>query len=335
MPIFRVHHREKKQFQDQEAETAQEACDMCYWSREDCDVKVKTPKGGWAKVDTGEIVETPMFENVQQFMDKCQSEYGLDEEATLKLLKVRSVSRLEYRDLVADWKTIEEKAPALLEQAASEAISRTPAPEQAQEPEQLTEGELSEEEKAKLEEVKDKVDKVADREVKIGKVLQEPTKAEKGAWENRVHIMQLAQSAQSTFLKMGSLMYKAREDADWTILSYESFKEYIEDLGLPMQNSYSWATRLIGIYEYLAVKMNIPEKILIEIGVAKLTRLLPLARDGALTMDMLEQAKILSDLDLRAMLGHDVEGGGEAKPDYVVCPRCGNSFDQKKAQRSK
>jgi len=224
-----------------EAETFQAACDQCFWPIVDCDGKIKTPRGGWANVNTGEIVE--------------------------------------------------EVPPQEVEEAA--------AP------------------------------------MKVLAELTDMPEPEKTAWHNRLHIMQLAQTAQSTFLKMGALMYKAQEAGEWTILHYESFREYIDDLGLPMSNSYSWATRLIGIYEFLAVKMGIPEKILIEIGVAKLTRLLPAAREDRLTMEMLEQAKALSDLDLRETLGHNVGGGGDTKPDIIVCPRCGESFNQRTATRAK
>jgi hypothetical protein len=137
------------------------------------------------------------------------------------------------------------------------------------------------------------------------------------------------------FLKIGQLLYTAREKGEWTILHYESFKEYIEDLALPMQNSYSWSTRLINIYEYMVKQMGLEEKVLAEIGVAKLTRLLPLARNGKLTKEVIDAALTLSDLDLREALGHNVKSneGSSDSPDLIICSRCGEIIDVKKASR--
>lgn len=148
-----------------------------------------------------------------------------------------------------------------------------------------------------------------------------PQEQEKKALKTRTQILQLATEAQATFLEMRKLLYEAREEAQWSVLRYESYKEYIEDLGLPMTNSYSWATRLVGIYEYMVVKMGLSNEDLIQIGVAKLSRLLPAAREGKLTAELIEQAKVLSDMDLRVELGHNV-GGGSADT-AIVCPRCG------------
>lgn len=159
--------------------------------------------------------------------------------------------------------------------------------------------------------------------------VEDPTdmpEPEKTAWHNRLHIMQLARDAQVMFLKMGELLYNARENGEWSHLHYETFKEYIEDLALPMTNSYSWSTRLIGIWEYMAVKMGMGEEALLQIGVAKLSRLLPAARDGTLTDELLEKAVVLSDMDLRIELGHNVGEGG-AGTESIVCPRCGQDIN--------
>ncbi|MBU1621862.1 MAG: hypothetical protein KJ604_20595 [Gammaproteobacteria bacterium] len=153
------------------------------------------------------------------------------------------------------------------------------------------------------------------------------TPAEKNAWEHKVAIEAMAVKAQVLFLDMGKLLYDAREKAEWSILHYESFKEYIEDLKLPMTESYSWATRLISIYEYMVLKYKIAAEILAKIGVAKLTRLIPVARKGELTPELLSLAQELSDLDLRQELGHNVgDSSGDGEPKFATCPRCG--FDR-------
>ena len=163
-------------------------------------------------------------------------------------------------------------------------------------------------------------------------VIGDPTDAEKVAYEHKQQIETLALGAEVMFLRMGQLFYGARIAGEWSILHFESYREYIEDIKLPMTNSYSWATRLSAIYEYLVKNMKLDEKLLAEIGVAKLTRLLPLARKGELTEDIIEAARIMSDLDLRAELGHNVEGSDD-KPDMIICPRCGEVINAKTANR--
>lgn len=300
MALYRIRNKGLNQFKDVEVESVEEAFEKAGWQRGDCEAKVRTEKGGWANVDTGEIEIESENAAVILFLARCKEEKGLKEVDVLELLDVRSVTRLGYRNLDADWQTVEQK---------------------------VAEGFVREQTEV--------TEKPVEEVAKIDKVIGQPSEGEKTAFERRLHIMQLAQGAQSMFLKMGALLYQVREEGEWSIMNYESFNEYIEDLKLPMQNSYSWATRLIGIYEYLVKDMQLPETILIEIGVAKLTRLLPAAREGRLTMDLIEQAKALSDMDLRAFLGHNVDSGSDSdeKPDMIICPRCGDQFNAKKAQR--
>ena len=165
----------------------------------------------------------------------------------------------------------------------------------------------------------------------VESIVSEPTEGEKTALEHKRLIESMALEAEVMFLRMGQLLYNAREQGEWTMLRYESYREYVEDLKLPVTNSYSWATRLSSIFEYLVKNMGLDEKLLAEIGVAKLTRLLPLARKGELTDEVIQAARVLSDLDLRASLGHSV-GGGDTE-DMIICPRCGEQFDAKKATR--
>ena len=166
----------------------------------------------------------------------------------------------------------------------------------------------------------------------IHRVTGDSSEAEKTAYGHKQEIETLALGAEIMFLKMGQLLYDARIAGEWSILHYESYREYCESLKLPVSASYSWATRLSSIYEYLVKNMGLDEKLLAEIGVSKLTRLLPLARKGELTQEVIDAALLLSDLDLRAELGHSVSHG-ESEEDIVVCPRCGEKFNAKTATR--
>jgi len=165
-------------------------------------------------------------------------------------------------------------------------------------------------------------------------VVGVPTEAEQAAYDHKCQIEAMVLEAEVMFIRIGQLLYNARENAEWSILHYESYKEYVESLKLPVTASYSWATRLSNIYEYLVMNMGLDEKLLAEIGVAKLTRLLPLARKGGLTLEVIEAARVLSDLDLREELGQNI-GASEGEPDLIICPRCGEQFNARTATRVK
>ena len=76
------------------------------------------------------------------------------------------------------------------------------------------------------------------------------------------------------------------------------------------------------------------KKLLAEIGVAKLTRLLPLARAGELTDEIIDAARVLSDLDLREKLGHNVGGSDGSDEMWIICSRCGQRLNAKKCTRA-
>ena len=56
------------------------------------------------------------------------------------------------------------------------------------------------------------------------KTVSDPQKQEAKALKTRTQILQLATEAQATFLEMGKLLYEAREEAQWSVLRYESYK---------------------------------------------------------------------------------------------------------------
>lgn len=231
---FRLFHRPSKQKWVGEADSYKEALTETGWELADCEVKVRSRRGGWKNVDVpqlGGIVPPPEAKS---------------------------------------------KETTVLQITGKEALSSAAN-------------------------------------------MPEPQKT---AWENKIHIMQLSQQSQRAFLKMGELMYEAQEKAHWSLLSYETFQDYIEDLELPMSNSYSWSTRLINIYKFFVKDLELNEDMLIKIGVAKLTRLLPVARDQAITDEILEKAMTLSDRDLQIELGKG-SGGGKSAEECINCPRCG------------
>ena len=114
-----------------------------------------------------------------------------------------------------------------------------------------------------------------------------------------------------------------KERKDWIALEIGSFQEYVDELHLPVENSYSWVTRLIAIHRDIKLKSKVDDIALQNIGVSKLTRLLPEARKGELTPERINQALTLSDKDLRVELGQKMY---EPEQCSIVCPECGRQI---------
>jgi hypothetical protein len=126
------------------------------------------------------------------------------------------------------------------------------------------------------------------------------------ARENREQIVSLVEQTAQNFLDIGKLLKECNEKKYWSILGYKSFRDYVNYLNFPGVNSYTWATRVIGIYEMSTNQLAPPREEFIRIGVSKLSRFLPLLRKGTLTRALLDKAATLSDKELRHELGHNV-----------------------------
>ena len=158
-------------------------------------------------------------------------------------------------------------------------------------------------------------------------VVQPPTDAEQQALDHKDAIIALARSATITFLEMGRLLWVARKEAHQFVLHMESFAEYVEGLGLPMPNSYSWACRLIGIHEQLALKNKLPAEELLEMGVSNASLLVPLARKvKRLDPEIVAAAKMFSFRHLQEELGRQSPEGETEESDELHCPRCGEQL---------
>lgn len=148
-----------------------------------------------------------------------------------------------------------------------------------------------------------------------------PTPNEDKAWQHKLLIEKHCQRIQYSFLEIGRLLKEARDDRHFLTLHYDTFQEYVEELNLPVPHSYSWATRLINIWEVVALPSGVSPEVLAGIGVTKLARILPTARREGVTEELLTQAKELSERDLRIVLGHKETRLSE--DDVITCPSCG------------
>ena len=137
------------------------------------------------------------------------------------------------------------------------------------------------------------------------------------AEENCLAIAGLVKRLHYDFLELGGLLLENQASAFWGASGAESFKGFVQQLGI----SYDWATRLMGIANAIADNLFTKEEV-VEIGVAKICLLLPHIKKGELSEEIKLLARDCSFNDLRKELGHNLTDPVDSD-EYLLCPRCG------------
>jgi len=138
------------------------------------------------------------------------------------------------------------------------------------------------------------------------------------AENNVLTIQHLAKDIYYNFLELGGLLSENQDYGYWSSCGYESFRDFVEMLGL---GSYSWVTRLIDLSRLVASQLLTQEEVC-EIGVSKACLLLPCAKKGKLDDETKGLARDCTFTDLRIHLGHHIPNS-EDGDEYLLCPRCG------------
>jgi len=137
------------------------------------------------------------------------------------------------------------------------------------------------------------------------------------AESNVVDTMQLARHVKKCFVRMGELLKANKDNAYWSQSGYENWRDYVEQLGIGGQAT---ASRLIAVYELCAGAI-LSEDEVYEIGLEKMKLLLPLAKKGMLTPEIISLAKSSPKRDLMAQLGLRIPHNDSKHS--VTCSRCG------------
>lgn len=137
------------------------------------------------------------------------------------------------------------------------------------------------------------------------------------AESNTVDTQHLARHVKACFVRLGGLLKANKENAWWSQSGFETWRDYVEQLGIGGQST---ASRLIAVYK-LCAGAQISEKDVLEIGLEKMKLLLPLANKGGLTADVIELAKASPKRDLMEFLGLKVPHNDSNHS--VTCSRCG------------
>lgn len=145
------------------------------------------------------------------------------------------------------------------------------------------------------------------------------TSAEEKAYAVKQEIEKFSGAIKTYYIHIGQLLKQARDEEHWLLLGYEAYWEYLRDLGIEK----AAARKMIEVVEYV---LTLPFVDGTETpGWTSMVRLLPLAKEGKLTQELWEDAKVLHDSDLRRELGHNIP-----KLDQdIQCPLCGGTFQIK------
>jgi len=146
-----------------------------------------------------------------------------------------------------------------------------------------------------------------------------PTALEQKAEAVTNEIVKLARMAELCFIDMGRLFKQVQDEVLWGVYKFETFQQWCDSLDIPQKQPYKWILGVISIWEVLIEQQGIDRERLAKIGIAKCLRLVPVARKGQLTEDILALAEEpnTTDIALREQVGHN-------SSEYEInCPRCG------------
>lgn len=142
---------------------------------------------------------------------------------------------------------------------------------------------------------------------------------EEEAYHTMNEIIKYSGAIKVYYIHVGQLLKKARDEKHWEVLGFDGWWEYLRDLGISVDG----ARKMIGVIEHVLTQPFVDGT---ETPTwTAMVRLLPMAREGKLTKEVWEDAKVLHDADLRRTLGHNLP----TQDSDVTCPLCGGTFKRK------
>ena len=139
------------------------------------------------------------------------------------------------------------------------------------------------------------------------------------AYEAHKMVCQLKSALETHFLKLGAYLKLMHDEAYYLVLDYSTWQEYLDTPEIDLSRSQAY--KLMAVYERWLVKYNYSAEQLNGISIEKLYIASSQANDEN-HGEWLEKARTLSRADLKAETPGNVQ-----KPEVIVCPHCGESFD--------
>jgi hypothetical protein len=145
------------------------------------------------------------------------------------------------------------------------------------------------------------------------------------AYAVKCKIQEYSGAIKVSYIIVGKLLKQARDEEHWITLGYEAWWEYLRDLGI----SKDMARKMIEVVEHVLTLPFVDESD--TPGWTAMVRLIAHAKDGRLTEEIWDAAKVQHDADLRRTLGHSVPVASGVD---IQCPLCGGTFKYKERRTS-
>lgn len=138
------------------------------------------------------------------------------------------------------------------------------------------------------------------------------------AEQNISATLELCTDIKLNFLRVGKLLYDNFLHGYWGESGFDCWSDYLDSLGV---HDRSWLSRLVNVVMCIETRRML-EADVIDMGVSKAIKLLPKARKGKLTPEIIAAAKSGSTRELADALGHKINDND--RDYYVDCQKCGN-----------
>lgn len=138
---------------------------------------------------------------------------------------------------------------------------------------------------------------------------------------NHAHerICSLKEALQKNFLELGAYLKIMHDENLYLVLDSETWQSYLDTPEIDLSRSQAY--KLMAVYERWIEKYHYSVDMIKNISIEKLYIASSQANEGN-HEEWLEKARTLSRADLKAETPGNVQ-----KPEVILCPHCGESFD--------
>ena len=133
------------------------------------------------------------------------------------------------------------------------------------------------------------------------------------------HICALKEALQKNFLELGAYLKLVHDEGYYLALDSDTWQDYLDTPEVDLSRSQAY--KLMAVYERWIEKYGYSPDEISKISIEKLYIASSQANESN-HKEWLEKARVLSRADLKAETGGNIQ-----KPESIVCPHCGLSFD--------
>lgn len=135
------------------------------------------------------------------------------------------------------------------------------------------------------------------------------------------------------WVELAGLLYDFRENEEWRKLGHETFEAWLAQPDVELSRSEVF--KLTQAHQELVLNRGVEPKDLARIGFSKVSEVLPVIRQGKVTVEVaLAAAEELPRSDLRQEVQSWESLAGETfapEPEWLICESCGSRYRAKAA----